>query len=127
MYSPSKKSALDHLSLLGIQALEHIMHLGFQPCKLLLWPQTCLDGNYHSKDLSIHHEDACLTGSCSARKSAVLPEALGTRSCWGGVSISNLVGCRCSPIVLLYEGRHRGEHNPAQQCPASNRGSFAMG
>lgn len=44
---------LDHCLLLGIWALEHIVHLVFQPCKQLPWPQTCLDGNYHSKGLSI--------------------------------------------------------------------------
>ena len=113
--------------LLGIQALEHIVHLGFQPCKLLPWPQTCLDGNYRSKDLSIHHEDVCLTGGCSAGKSAVLPKARGTRRRWGGLSTSTLVGCRCPRVVLVYEGRHRGEQNPTQQCPASNRGHFAAG
>lgn len=111
---------LDHSSLLGIRALEYIVHLGFQPCKLLPRPQSCLDGNYHSKDLSIHHKDACPTGGCSAGKSAMLPRAQGTCSRWGGVSTSTLVGCRCPWVILVYEGRLRGEHNPAQQCPASN-------
>lgn len=74
--------------LTGLEALENIMCLGFQPCKLLPWPQTCLD----SKDLSIHHEDACLTGGCSAGKSAALPKAWGTCSHWGGVSTLTLVG-----------------------------------
>lgn len=126
-YFSSERSVLDHCSLLGIWALEHITHSGFQPCKLLPWPQTCLDGSYHSKDFSIHHEDACLTGGCSVGKSATLPKARGTCSCWGGVSTSTLVGCRRSQVILVYESRHRGERNPAQQCPATNRGSFATG
>lgn len=116
-----------HCLLLGFKALDHIMRLGFQPCKLLPWPQTCLDGNYHSKDLSIHHEDVCLTGGCSAGKSATLPKARGTRSHWGAVSTLPLVGCMCPQVVLVYEGRHREECNPAQQCPASNWGTFAVG
>lgn len=100
---------MDHCLLLAIWALKHIVNLGFQPCKLPSWPQTCLDGNYHSKDLSSHYKDIYPTGGCSAGKAPTLPKARGTHRSWGGGS--TFVGCRCPWVVLVYKGRHRGQHD----------------
>lgn len=117
---------MDHCLLLGLWALEYIMCLGFQPCKLWPWPQTCLDGNQHPQDLSNHHEDACPTGGCSVEESTALCKARGI--CWGGGWHLDLGGLQVSPGCFgLREQAQRATAPCYTTRPSNTQGSFAVG